>query len=62
MKIRRIIGWLCVLSVVLCPAVAADGGTVIYDDENGESLRDLLNEDDAVYYRPGMKINEDWDK
>ena len=21
-----------------------------------------ITEDDAVYYRPGMKINEDWDK
>ena len=21
-----------------------------------------ITEDDAIYYRPGMKINEDWDK
>ena len=45
MKIRRIIGWICALCVWLCPVVAADGVAVIYDEENGEDLEELLKED-----------------
>ena len=49
MTLKRVVGFLCALCVMICPVVAADGGTVIYDEENGESLQDLLNEDDGAW-------------
>ena len=49
MKWRKIVALVCVLCVTACPAVAADGGTILYDENNGESLQDLLAEDDAVW-------------
>lgn len=49
MKWRRIVGLFCVLCVLLCSVVAADGGAVIYDEENGESLQDLLGGDDTAW-------------
>ena len=49
MKWRRIGGCMCALSVMLCPVVTADVGTVIYDDGNGESLQELLGEDEAAW-------------
>lgn len=49
MKLRQIVAWVCVLCVVTCPAVAADGGTILYDEDNGESLEDLLVEDDGAW-------------
>ena len=49
MKWRRIVGLCCVLCVLLCSVVAADGGAVIYDEENGESLQDLLGGDDTAW-------------
>ena len=45
MKMRRIWAMVCAFCVLWCPAVAADGATVMYDEENGESLQDLLRED-----------------
>ena len=45
---RRFLGLLCGLCVLLCPLVAADGA-VMYDEENGESLQELLGEDDAAW-------------
>lgn len=49
MKRRRIVGLVCVLCVLLCPVVSADVGTVIYDEGNGETLQDLLEEDTAAW-------------
>ena len=48
MKRRRILGFLCALCVMLCPMVAADG-TVMYDEDNGENLQELLKESDEVW-------------
>lgn len=45
---RRFLGLLCGLCVLLCPLVAADGA-VMYDEENGEPLQELLGEDDAAW-------------
>ena len=49
MNLRKILGWICALCVLLCPVVAADVGTVIYDEGNGEKLQELLGEDDAAW-------------
>ena len=49
MQLRKMLAMLCVLCVMCCPTVAADGGTVIYDESNGEKLQDLLNEDDGAW-------------
>ena len=49
MKLQRVLAWVCVLCVMLCPAVAADGSTILYDEENGESLQELLSEDAEVW-------------
>ncbi len=49
MKRRRIVGFVCALCVLLCPMVSADAGTVIYDEGNGETLQELLGEDDAAW-------------
>ena len=48
MKRRRILGFVCALCVMLCPMVAADG-TVIYDEDNGENLQELLTENDVAW-------------
>ena len=45
---RRILGFVCALCVMLCPMVAADGA-VIYDEGNGESLQELLREDEGAW-------------
>ena len=49
MKWRKTVALMCALCVWLCPVVAADVGTVIYDDSNGESLQELLGEDEAAW-------------
>ena len=49
MTMRRILGLVCALCVTLCPVVAADGGTIIYDESNGESLQDLLDGEDTAW-------------
>lgn len=49
MKWRKAIGLLCALCVLLCPMVAADGSAVIYDEDNGESLEDLLSGEDTAW-------------
>lgn len=49
MNMRRIIGLVCALCVMVCPTVAADTGTVIYDESNGETLQELLGEDTAAW-------------
>lgn len=49
MKWRRLVGLFCALCVLLCPAVAADGSAVIYDEDNGESLQDLLGAGDEAW-------------
>lgn len=45
---RKIMGFVCALCVWVCPLVAADG-TVIYDEDNGESLQELLKENDVAW-------------
>lgn len=45
---RKIVGFVCALCVWVCPLVAADG-TVIYDEDNGESLQELLKENDVAW-------------
>ena len=49
MKMKRILGWVCALCVWLCPLVSADGVAVIYDEENGEDLQELLEEDAVAW-------------
>lgn len=49
MKWRSVLSLMCVLCLLLCPAVAADGGAVIYDESNGENLQELLGEDDRAW-------------
>ena len=49
MKWRKTVALLCALCLWLCSQVSADVGTVIYDEENGETLQDLLREDEAVW-------------
>lgn len=49
MNWRRVLAFLCVLCVVACPTVVADGGAVIYDEGNGESLSDLLGDEEGVW-------------
>ena len=49
MTMRKIVGWICVLCLWLCPMVAADGAAVIYDEENGENLQDLLGGEDETW-------------
>ena len=49
MKLRKVLALMCALMVMMCPMVSADVGTVIYDDGNGETLQELLGEDDAAW-------------
>ena len=49
MNWRRVLAFLCVLCVVVCPTVAADGGALIYDEGNGETLSDLLGDEEGVW-------------
>ena len=49
MKWRKILSMVCVLSLWLCPVVTADGGTILYDESNGERLQELLGEDDKAW-------------
>ena len=49
MNWRRVLAFFCVLCVVVCPTVAADGGAVIYDEGNGETLSDLLTDEEGVW-------------
>ncbi len=49
MNWRRVLAFICVLCMVLCPTVAADGGALIYDEGNGESLSDLLGDEEGVW-------------
>jgi D-alanyl-D-alanine carboxypeptidase (penicillin-binding protein 5/6) len=49
MSVRKIGAFVCALCMLLCPTVAADAGTVIYAENNGESLQSLLSEDEAVW-------------
>lgn len=45
---KRIIA-VCLALSLLTTAVCADGGQVMYDEDNGERLQDLLEEDAAVW-------------
>ena len=49
MNWKRVLAFLCVLCVVACPTVVADGGAVIYDEGNGETLSDLLGDEEGVW-------------
>jgi len=50
MNWRRIAAMLCVLGLLLTGwSAAADGGSVLYDEESGEKLEELLAEDDKVW-------------
>ena len=49
MKWRRVASLFCALCVLLCPVVAADGNTILYDDGNGESLQELLGGSDEAW-------------
>ena len=49
MNWRRVLAFFCVLCVAVCPTVAADGGAVIYDEGNGESLSELLEDNEEVW-------------
>ncbi len=50
---RKILALVCILGLLSLP-VAAQPGTVLYDEENGESLQELLAEDDAAW--PTMAV------
>lgn len=49
MNWRRVLAFFCVLCVVVCPTVVADGGNLIYDEGNGESLSDLLDDEEGTW-------------
>ncbi len=49
MRIRRLIGVLCVVALLCAPLSAAASGTVLYDEASGENLTALLEEDDAAW-------------
>ena len=52
MNKQRVFGLLCALAVLLCApltAVAEGGGTVLYDEESGESLEALLKEGEEAW-------------
>lgn len=45
---QKFVGFVCALCVWICPLVAADG-TIIYDEDNGENLQELLKENDVAW-------------
>lgn len=49
MKRRRVASLFCALCMLLCRPVAADGSAVIYDEDNGERLEDLLGGEDETW-------------
>ena len=49
MKKRRVWALVLVLCVMLTATVQAGGGQVLYDEDGGETLGDLLDEDGAVW-------------
>ena len=58
MKWRRIVGLVCALCVMLCSVVSADGA-VIYDEGNGETLEELLTENDVAWPTVALPVPGD---